>query len=464
MYPHIRFITIACLLVSASTLQVSAQPQASLPPLPETYFPALGSILETALQQSPKMVYRNTEAMIAEANRITARAGLLPTLGTYVTYYPLDRQQRAVAPSVDPKGYTISNVKQFNYSVFVTQPVLHWGALKYNAQIGELQLKISQGMLADAYRTLASEIRSQYLGLIVRKASLAKVQFARDVADDDLRLARSKLEKRVIAEADMFSPTIAAEQARLIADHNQSDYDNARVLFGRLCGTPPISDQDVPTEIPAVSPATSSLLALVGRSSAVSKLSTYALENAKRAIEVEKLNYRIARTRLRPKLNLIIGVSQSQVSYSLDPGARYQVRDYYAGGTFNWTIFDGFATKAAKSASLLRRQQLERTYEEQSGEFRSGLRQQMTEIEFSARNLAIVEKLLASSDAYMVIKTEDQKRGLASESELQSARLGLKVSQINAYNARAEYLMKVTEYVSAIQMDPVLMNLPAKFR
>jgi outer membrane protein TolC len=462
MYRISRLAVLGTLAI-ALVAPLSAQSADTSAALPENYFPSLKTLLDTALQQSPRMVSRNADVAIAEANRIAARAGQLPGVSGSFTYYPWDRQERADQRSTaNPSG--ASNVQRVTYGLNINQPLFYWGALKNNTRIGELQVKISRGAFADAYRLLAEEIRGQYLGLIVKKASLARARFNQQLAEDELGLARSKLEKHVIAEADIFAPTIAAEQARLAADRNENDYESARTYLGKLYGAEPFPDAQVPSEIPAVVPVSTHLQQLSSEFVGQPELSTYSLENAKTAIEVENLNYKIANARLRPKLNMVLGTSQDQQSYSINPGSRYQVRDYFAGATVYWSIFDGFATKSAKTASLIRRRQLEKAYQEQSVETVAAVRRQMREIEFSARGLAIVEKLLQSSTTYVRIKTEDQGRGLASETDVQSARLSHQDNQINAYSARADYLMKVAELLSTIQKDPVLANLPTQRR
>src|SRR5690606_34671571 len=67
----IRFPALVCLLGFAPLMW--AQSPSSLA-VPEDYFPGLKSLLETALQQSPRMIARNAEEVIAEAWRAEVRA------------------------------------------------------------------------------------------------------------------------------------------------------------------------------------------------------------------------------------------------------------------------------------------------------------------------------------------------------------------------------------------------------
>jgi outer membrane protein TolC len=463
MHRHLRFLVLSSLLAGLTSLLVAQSSPATTPSLPEDYFPGLKTILESAVQQSPRMMSHNANVAIAEQNRIAARSGMLPSAGFSTSYYPWDRQERADRQSPDnPSG--ASNTQRFSYYLTVTQPVFHWGALKNTTRIGELQLKIAQGLNSEGYRLLVEEIRTQYLGVIIKKSALHRAQASQKMADDNLGLARSKLEKHVIADADMFNPTIAAEQARLATDRAASDYEDSRIYLGKLYGSGPLPDEQVPAEIPAIVPAASSLTGLYPELSGSTEFTTYSLENAKRGIEVEALNYKVASTRLLPMFNVVVGTSQDQQSYSVNPGARYQVRDYYAGGTISWALFDGFSTHAAKAASLIRRRELERAYADQTADMQASIRKQLRDLEYSSRNLAIVEKLLGSSNQYVDIKKDDVGRGLASDTDVQAAQLGAQDSRLIAYGARAEYLMKVAELLSTIQKDPALANLPIQHR
>lgn len=140
------------------------------------------------------------------------------------------------------------------------------------------------------------------------------------------------------------------------------------------------------------------------------------------------------------------------------------VRDYYAGGTISWSIFDGFATRGYKASSLARRRQMEKNYRDQTDDLVRSVHAQTRQIDYSARNLAILEKQLDSAHNVLVATQEDLKRGNASEAGVNSAQLSYYDMQITAFSARYEYMMKVTDFLSTIMKDPALANLPAKYR
>jgi outer membrane protein TolC len=458
MYRFIRLPLLAFSLISISSVIRAQAPTDESLPLPENYFPGLAKLLDAALTQSPRMIARNTDLVIAEADRISTRSAQLPTFGGYGSWYPWTRDKRG-----DLVTANTSTGHKLGYNVALNQPLWHWGALRDNTRVAELRQKMSQGQYAEGYRVLVQEIRGQYLLLIIKKAGLARTKFNQKIADDALALARSKQEKHVIAEADLFGPTIAAEQARLGTDRIQEDFEAARAALARLTGQPPLTDDQIPDEIPPITPAASSVDAIAQKFTARGEISSYAIQTTKRQIEVENLSYKITDKRLWPKFNAVAGVSQDEQIYAAF-GLKYNVLSYYTGLTASWTLFDGFATRGAKAASLARRRQLERNLADQKADFVQSIRSQQRQIEFSARNLAIVEKLLESSKSGYEIAQEDLKRGLLSDATLDNNRLSYMDTQINTYLARDEYIMKVADFLSTTQQDPALAKLPAEVR
>jgi Outer membrane protein len=439
---------------------VSAQAPSSLP-VPEDYFPGLKSLLETALQQSPRMVARNAEEAISEAARREIRAGQLPTIGGYASYYPYARERRGEAP--DP--VTVGNNEKVAYNFSLNQAVFHWGALRNNTKIAELRQKMAEGSTAEAYRMLVEQIRAQYLALVVSKMSLTRARFNQQVAEDALALARSRRERNVISEADLFTPTIAAEQARLTTDRVEFEYENGRVYLGKLCGLEAIPDEQIPAEIPAVSPDSAEVERVISSFTGQGEPDTFYMRNLRRGIEVEKLSYKIADTRLKPKVNAQVGVSQDEQTFAFGTNtSRYKIQSTYAGVSINWTIFDSFATRQSKIASLTRRRELERAYKEQAGDLLRTVQNQKRLLEFSARALAIAEKLLGSSENGVRVAEEDLSRGVGSQASVDAARLHLYTRRLEAYAARNDYLLKVSNLLSTTLNDPALNLLPAKYR
>ena len=453
MLRPIRLLTLGVtlgLLVVSGPLQ--AQDKSSLP-LPENLFPDLKRILESAVRQSPRMIGRNVENAIAEQNRLIARSGQLPTAGGYMSYYPYARDDRA-----DLSG--AMNVKKFNYAFNIVQPIYHWGALESNTRIGELGKKITEGQTADAYRMLIQEIRSLYLSVVVKKMIVSRSQLNLGVAQDQLALAESKFEKKVIAESDMFSPRLNHDQAVLNVDRNTEDYESAKATLAKLSGTPVLSDNQIPTDVPNITVSPEPLNSYLTKFTSEKEPKTFYLENLRNQIEIEKLNYKIADARLKPKLNAVVGASQDEQSYTSNIAAKYKVQSTYAGVSVSWSIFDGFAARSTKAATLARQHQAERTYEDAVANLSDQARSALKQLGFSARSMELANRIQSATEGYYHSRQDDVKRGLASESDVNAARISFFDAQLGATNARFDYMLKTGDFLSMILEDPALENLP----
>ena len=447
--PAALILTLGC-LVHSSRAQT---PQPVSVPLPEAFFPGLKGMLDSAIKQSPRMILRNLDNAMAEQDRIAARAGQLPTIGGSLQYNPLERDYRA-----DHPGFL--KTQQLTYNLTLNQPLYHWGELKANTRIGELRQKITQGQTADSYRLLVQEIRSRYMAVILSKTVVARDQLNLAIARDQLAVAQEKYEKKVFSDADMFIPHLNCDQATLAADKSAEDYHTAKLTLAKLTGTAVLEDSQVPDEIPSVTAAQDRLEGLMNAYVSQKEPKSYALDNLRSQLEIERFNYTVANARLKPKLNMVLGTSQDQQSYTADISTRYQLETYFAGIQVNWSIFDGFSTRSMVKNALLRRRQLEQNIEDATTNQLDEVRSEFKQLGFSARGMELAERVYGSSEAGLHMKQDDLKRGLASDAEVSAARLNYYFSQVSAFNARADYLTRTSEFLSTILEDPALANLP----
>jgi len=451
----IRLLALGTTFFCVALPGVRSQPDGNSSfPLPETYFPALKGILSAAVSQSPRMVARNAENAVAEGNQIVMRSGQLPSVGGYVQFFPWQRDDRADLPAP-------TNTKRLNYSLTLTQPIYHWGALQNNTRIGELQLRMTQGQTFEGYRLLVQEIRGQYLQLVVKKAIREKSQLGLRMAQDNFAVAQTKLEKKVNSEADMFQPRVGLEQAKLNADRSSEDYENLKAVFAKLCGAPVLSDAEIPDSFPDPSDSHPAFEPMLAAFTSQKDPNSYSLRYLGDQIEVERLSYENVTTRLRPKLNFLMGVSQDQTSYTTNISAKYRLTSLFAGVSLNWSIFDGFATRGAAASSLARRRMLEQSYQDLAVNLADQARSQLKQVGFARRGMEIANMLLNSSASALREKKNDAGRGLASEADVNTYDLSRQEAQIYAYNTRADYLMKSGDYLSTLLEDPALANLPA---
>lgn len=448
-----RFLAIGFLSASVFQFAHAQNGDVSTVPLPETYFPELKAIIQAAVAQSPRMIARNIDNTIAEQNRIAARAGQLPAVGALVQYNPWQRDRRA--DLAEP-----TDTKKFYYSISLIQPLFHWGALQSATRMGQLQVKIATGLTAEAYRLLVQEIRGSYLQLVLKKLALSRTGLYLDITTEQLNVAQTKLEKRVFSEAEMFMPRLTHDQARLSLDRATADYEDSKVMFAKLTGASPLNDNQIGIEIPQIAASPENLRAVLTRHVGQTVLDSYLLANLRTQIEIEDLTHQIATTRLKPKVNFLLGASQDEQSYTANIAQKYELQSTFVGVQVTWTIFDGFSARSAINSSNARKRQLQRSLDEASTNLSDSLRIQLRNLEFAARSMEMGDRMLGSGEAMLTQKQEDSKRGVVSDAEVRAARLNYYDAQVNAFNSRFDYLMKTTDFLSSMLEDPALENLP----
>jgi outer membrane protein TolC len=422
--------------------------------LPERVFPQLDGVLKSAVQQSPRMLSRALELEIAENNRIQARSNLLPSAGGSARYY------QASDDRADLNGRV--NVAKTYYDFSVTQPVFYWGERRNNARIGEIQATVAKGNYREAYRMLAQEVRASYLRLIVQKIVVRRGRFFLEYANTQLKQQEERLAKKVISETEIFSVRLNAEQAQIAVERNDFEFENAKLSFARLTGTGPLADDAIPDVIPGVGYSAGTIDGLLSGFLAQKDLPTTEAVSLRRQLEIDNLNYGIQKTRLRPKFNFVAGASQDEQSYTLNVAQKYRVNSLYVGLALNWAIFDGFASGAATRNALARRRLTENDYRILTERLGQQAQTQAKQINFSARNMTIYDRFLTSGEGNLNTVQDEFRRGVKSETDVSLARISLYDAQLNANNARIDYLLKVGDFLGTVMEDPVVANLAAK--
>lgn len=422
--------------------------------LPEDVYPQLDVLLKRAVQQSPQMLNRMLDLEIAENNRIQARSSMLPGVSTAYRHYQ-SSDDRA-----DLTGRT--NVTKVYYDVSIVQPVFHWGERRNNARIGVIQQKIAEGNFRDGYRLLAQAIRQQYMQLIVYKILLQRSLLAQKYNQDVLKLSEERYSKGIMADAEIFPVRLNAERAEIDLERSRNDFESAKLSLARLTGTALLEDQAIPDEIPLLAHPMEVYKELLADFLALKEPPTIQADNLRRQIEIENLTYLNHKTRLRPKFSLAAGITQDEQTYSINVAQKYRVNSLYGGITVGWTIFDGFASRAAVSSALARRRQLENDYQGLTERLGSEAQSQVKQLNFAARSMSIVDRLLIAADNGLRTKQGEFSRGVVSENDVTLTQLARLNAFIDTQNARIDYLVRLTDLLGTIAQDPVVDNVPAQ--
>lgn len=441
-------------------LMVASVPAAEVV-LPEQLFPELNGILKNAVQQSPRMLTQALALEIAETTRISAKAGMLPSIVAYGSYLKARDRNSFLYDTPGASTTNAYSVTKTPYGIAFNQPIYHWRALESSAKIGEIEKSIATGQYREAYRALAYQLRADYLYLIAMKKSAQRAAYYLETLTTQAKQAEDRLAKKIISEAAIFSIRINLERAQIAAEQTAFDLQNAVRSFARLSGTT-FTVEDIPDSIPATTYNAEAINRTLAGFLSQKDPEWIEASTLRRQIEVEKLSYQIARARLWPKFGFAMGASQSEDDNYFGGGAKYRVTSSYFGLNVNWSLFDGFASNAAKSSSLARLRIKENDYRLLTERLAQDAQTQAKTAEFSARHMSISDRLLLSGEGNLKAKNEEFGRGVIAEDAVREAQTGLYDAELNAYLARRLYLVNVAAFLGTTMEDPVLANLPAQ--
>ena len=213
--------------------------------MPEDHFPALKTILQAAVRQSPTILLRQIEIEQQEARVFGADARRLPNVGGDLRY---DSSKTAISSNTS----TQSRDNGLFYSFSIEQALYHWGAIKANSLIARIRVAIAERNYADAYRGLAVALRQSYVALVARKAGLRYEHFSLGLAEASLKSALEKRDRGQISAGEFEGLKLNFEEARLSVDRLEADFAGERRRFARLAGMSDLAEDALPSDIPPV--------------------------------------------------------------------------------------------------------------------------------------------------------------------------------------------------------------------
>lgn len=444
---NLRSLAVPLLAISLRVLAPAAEDIVT----PERLFPQLDVILKQTVAQSPRMVNRALDLEMSEQDRIAARAALLPFVGGS---YRLVEARDTRSDLVDP-----TNVAKQYYDFSLSQPLFHWGERKNTARMGEIRNQIAKGQYRDAYRLLANEVRTLYLTLVLDKVRTKRMDFYRDYAVNQQKLAEAKLAKKVIAEGQMFNIRLEADRAKITAEQTRFNFENDKASFARLTGGTLLKDEDIPDDIPPVPAQADAVQRLLAGFLSQKDPATAEAEVYRQSMQIEKLNFANAKTRLRPKFTLLVGTSQDEQSYKVSTTQKYKVQSYYGGVSVGWTIFDGFATGASLRSYHAKLRQMENEYRSLTERLATQAQNQAQSLGFSVRLASISDELYQAARNGLAKREDDFRRGVISEEDVNQTKIATYDSQYNALASRGDYYNQLATFLGIVTEDPVLANL-----
>jgi outer membrane protein TolC len=181
-------------------------------------------------------------------------------------------------------------------------------------------------------------------------------------------------------------------------------------------------------------------------------ISSRTIKRIEKEIDIEKNQFTIANSQLKPKLNLVGGFYQDQVALA-NSGDSLLRNNFIVGLEANWAIWDSSKSKGQKSAALARKRSLEYALERELKSFRlyvENLRQSMS----SALNrIEISKKLLeVSLSRFETSRIEYEANRISSNKHLES-KIALDNAKIKHLESVCQYLKTQDLYFKAIQQN-----------
>ena len=442
--PRLLSLTLLLLLAGGGPAAIHAEMEpgtAAADPLrlPETVLPGLAPLIRTALEGSPGMLRGRLELLASAAHADEQIAGLYPHVG-----FNLGADGRAeVRRDLPGTHYGLNDT----YSLGVTQPLYHWNTLVNQARIARIQRQLGESDFAEARRSLVLELRSQYTGLI-----LSGLEYAQAEADDRRHAAHLQLDEEragrgEVTAADLADERLAADESRVQLERLAAVRRRGRESFAVLLGLPEFA-ADLPTDIPSV-PDWTPWLAASGPVPAGIVPAALARQAGER--EQARLNLENQRVRLRPNLDLVAGVSESDISYVANVAARYGVQDRYIGLQLNWNLFDGFASEAGSRAASAELRAKEQAWDDATRALHRQLAADWEDLQLAQRELVLAEARLRNATARLDTARSQKDAGQMADDVWQQRVSDREQQHLALLHLRAEQLLRVAEYALLVR-------------
>ncbi|MDB4385406.1 TolC family protein [Opitutaceae bacterium] len=427
----------------------------SQPALPETVSPQLSEILQQALSQSPRMAIRNADAAAAYADMQTAKSERLPSFGGSASFQKSDENRG------DRFGSVPTDRTYYNFSI--NQVLFKWGEVARNIQNAEIRLAIDQRETRKAYALLASDVRSAYLTLVRARRGLERAQFALSLDDRALNEVREKLAQSIASDVDVYQAEIKQQRSTYNAGIAEDKFLVASALLARLTGTPRLSFEEVPNDIPppAITQDAEIIVREVAQFLSDAEPTNTDLRKALENLKIQQNNLKNTEVSLRPKFTVSAGVSLDDQTYSRSVLDRYQVESQYVGINVSWSIFDGFATKRRVRSQLSKIRASEIRIEDTRRKLIDNVESHARLLKTLALAVVIDERKLDSAQIQLEAMIESEARGEASEAQIDVLRLGVHDAMGGALYARLNYWNKLSSLLGLIDQDPILNRVPS---
>lgn len=418
--------------------------------LPEHHLPALRDLLETAGRRSPQLVAQDLERILAGIRIQSADAQRLPQVGGGLSYAINQTavSSNAGAPTRDSGGF---------YNLSVTQPLYHWGALQNQSASARISALIAQKSFTQAARDLRVLIRRAFLGLVAEKARVTAAAETVRLVAAEVAVLEEKKSRGVASAAAVEGEKLRLREVCLDHDRLAAEFEANRGRLARLAGAPELPESAVPSDLPATLPSAELAAAVTAAALRDGARSTLEYEIHDLRLKDALLRHEIEKVRLRPKFYLSAGVSlENSTNVNENTVNQQGVQRRTVSVFAQWSIFDGFATRAAIRESVAGRRAQERRAEAEMITLLQNIQLLERGLRLDAEQVSLAEIRLGLATEGSRVIAREVELGHAPRGDLERSRAGILQAGIRLQESRALLLSRWAELVALAGAEPNL--------
>jgi outer membrane protein len=384
----------------------------------------LEQALELAKERANQIRLSELDIKKAEEEIKRVRAGILPQVS--VSYnYTYFGQDLALGTTPNNRQSAVLQLNQtiFNKQVFEL------------IKLANIQRELQSLIKEDVQRTLESQVKDLFYGLLYRKELVKLQEENLDYWEENYRRVSAKFSAGVVPKVELLRAQSQLEQARSQLEQARADYLRALEDFKALLKLEGNVEPEGTLELKEFSLKEEELLQALKEKNSTLRVSRKAVELAQGTVELK-------RAQNLPTVN-------GFASYQLFTGKRSPVGDtdwlkgYSFGVSINYLIFDGFSRKAEISGAELDLLKQRENLLQLEYDLRARLRGILLSINSLKTQIKAVQSSLEFAKEGLRLSTERYRLGVGSQLELLEARA-------NYNNLLANYYLLLYQYNSSL--------------
>jgi outer membrane protein TolC len=384
----------------------------------------LEQALELAKERANQIRLSELDIKKAEEEIKRARAGILPQVSVSYNYTYLGQD---LALGFTPHNRQ-SAVLQLNQTIFNKQ-------VFELIKLANIQRELQSLIKEDVQRTLESQVKDLFYGLLYRKAIIKLQEENVNYWEENYRVVSAKFSAGVVPKVDLLRARSQLEQAKAQLEQAKVDYLKALEDFKALLKLEGDVEPEGTLELREFNPKEEELLQAL-------KEKNSTLRVAKKSVELAQGTVELKRAQNFPTVN-------GFANYQLFTGRRSffgsteQLKGYSFGVSINYLIFDGFSRKAEISEAELDLLKQRENLLQLEYDLKARLRSTLLSIKSIQTQIKAVQSSLESAKEGLRLSTERYRLGVGSQLEVLEARA-------NYNNLLANYYLLLYQYNSSL--------------